>query len=119
MNTSNIPSLLTGILLGAAVAVSVGTAAADKPAHDHTTMNHSPGSMELHRIMMQGHQQSMPMSGDVDRDFVTMMTMHHRQAIEMSEVLLEHGKNAELKAMAEKMKTEQAKEIEQLAPHKG
>ena len=79
---------------------------------------HSAGSMEMHRIMMQGQKMPMPaMSGNVDKDFAAMMTMHHQQAVKMSDVLLQHGKNAELKALARKMKAAQQQEIKQMAPH--
>lgn len=88
-----------------------------KAAQSHSMAGHSEGSMELHRIMMQGQNMPMPMSGDVDKDFATMMTMHHQQAIQMSEVLLKHGKNAELKALARKMQASQQEEIEKMAPH--
>jgi uncharacterized protein (DUF305 family) len=57
------------------------------------------------------------MSGDVDRDFATMMTMHHQQAIKMVDVLLEHGDNASLEALAQRMKSGQQKEITELAPY--
>lgn len=36
-----------------------------------------------------------------------MMTLHHQQAIEMSEVMLKHGREPELKALAERMKRAQ------------
>lgn len=89
-----------------------------KPAQGHSASHagHSAGSMELHRIMMQGQKMPMPMSGNVDKDFAAMMTMHHQQAIQMADVLLKHGKSAELKALARKMQEEQRKEIKQLAP---
>lgn len=89
--------------------------AAPMPA-DHAMPGHSAASMELHRIMTEGMKAPMPMSGDVDKDFATMMTMHHQMAIEMADVLLASGSNAELKAMAAKMKTAQQDEIKQLQP---
>lgn len=83
----------------------------------HGMAGHSAGSMELHKAMMSGRKMPMPMSGDVDRDFATMMTMHHEQAIRMSDVLLKQGKSAQLKALAMKMKAAQQDEIRQLAPY--
>lgn len=93
----------------------------------------SEGSRELHRTMMAqcpmhsgaakdadtktGKDMAMAMSGDVDRDFATMMTHHHEQAIRMSDVLLEHGKDEKLKALARRMQEQQRKEIQELAPH--
>lgn len=91
---------------------------ADMQDHDMASMKgHSAGSMELHRVMAQGREMPMPMSGDADKDFATMMTMHHQQGIKMSDVLIQHGDNAELKALAQKMKAEQQKDIAQMAPH--
>ena len=111
--------LALAVCLGAAVAFGAGTAAHDpkKPEAAHSMAGHSAGSMELHRIMSQGHSMPMPMSGNVDRDFATMMTMHHQQAIKMADVMLKHGRNAELKALASKMKSDQQAEIKRMAPY--
>ena len=79
---------------------------------------HSEGSMELHKIMAEGQKMPMPMmSGNVDKDFATMMSMHHEQAIKMVNVLIKHGSSAELKALARKMKAAQQAEIKQMAPY--
>lgn len=114
-------TLLMGVLLSGALASVAAWAhqTEKKPPATHSGSHgaHSPASMELHRIMMQGHQMHMPMTGDIDKDFATMMTMHHEQAIKMADVLLQHGKNAQLKALARKMQQEQREEIKQLAPH--
>lgn len=80
---------------------------------------HNAGSMELHRIMATNHKMPMPMSGDVDKDFASMMTMHHQQAVAMSDVLIRDGKSPELRAMARKMKSDQQAEIKQLAKFAG
>lgn len=94
------------------------TAAHDMAAmQGHQMEGQSAGSMELHNIMMAGSKMPMKMSGNVDKDFATMMTMHHQQAIRMSDVLLKHGQNAELKALARKMQQQQKSEIKELAPH--
>lgn len=79
--------------------------------------SYSAGSMELHKIMATGMDMPMKMSGDVDKDFATMMTMHHQQAIRMSEVLVKYGRNAELKALARKMQAAQKDEIKQMAAY--
>lgn len=88
-----------------------------KKPEDKAMASHSPGSMELHRVMSEGQKMPMPMTGNVDKDFAAMMTMHHQQAIKMVDVLLQHGSNAELKAMATKMKIQQQEEITKLAPY--
>ena len=117
------------MFLGAGLALAVGACAEDaktaqetdssamQPAAmraDHGMPGHSAGSMELHRIMTDGQKKPMPMSGDVDKDFAAMMTVHHQMAIDMADVLLESGSNAELKAMAVKMKAAQQEEIKQM-----
>lgn len=104
--------LIAGLSLGA-VTAGAGAPPAKSP------MGHSPGSMELHAVMAKGHRMPMHMSGNVDKDFAMMMTMHHQQAIAMADVLAKHGKSPELKAMALKMKAAQAEEIKQLARFAG
>ena len=118
------------MFLGAGLALAVGACAesatppqandstatappAAMPA-DHAMPAQSSGSMELHRIMSEGQKAPMAMSGDVDKDFAAMMSIHHQMAIDMADVLLESGSNAELKAMAVKMKAAQQEEIKQL-----
>jgi len=56
------------------------------------------------------------MSGDGNRAFATLMPNHHKMAIDMADVLLKSGSNAELKAIAAKMKAAQQDEIKQLEP---
>jgi uncharacterized protein (DUF305 family) len=65
---------------------------------------------------MPGHQGMMgkPMTGDADHDFATMMREHHKGAIDMARVELEHGKDPELKSLAQKMIEDQSREIKQL-----
>ena len=92
--------------------------AQSKPSATNPSMTaHSAASMEFHRIMMQGGKMPMPMSGNVDKDFASMMTMHHQQAIKMVDVMLKSGGNAKLKALATKMKASQQAEIKIMAPY--
>ena len=113
-------NLHTFCIAAAMAAFAPLAAAADpaKPAGDHAHhAGHSEGSMELHRIMHKGMKMPMSaMSGDVDKDFARLMTMHHQQAIEMNAVLLRHGKDPELRELARKMTAQQKKEIAQMAP---
>ena len=117
---SRIPiPLVAAALFGAALATAVGACATAPAGGPSQSMaGHGAGSMELHQIMAQGMAMPMPMSGDVDKDFATMMTMHHRQAIAMIDVYLQHGDDAELRALAQHMKQAQQKEIIEMAPHK-
>jgi len=50
-------------------------------------------------------------SGDVDRDFVAMMTPHHQGAIDMALAMLKYGKNEQLKRIAQEIIVDQQQEI--------
>ncbi|WP_208247765.1 DUF305 domain-containing protein (plasmid) [Rhizobium sp. T1470] len=50
-------------------------------------------------------------TGDVDRDFVAMMTPHHQGAIEMAMAVLKYGKNEQLKRIAQEIIVDQQQEI--------
>lgn len=74
----------------------------------------SEGSMAIHEAMMKGMKMNMPMSGDPDRDFATMMIQHHRQAIAMSEAQLKHGDDAEVRRTAQRIIDASRKDISEL-----
>ena len=50
-------------------------------------------------------------SGDIDRDFVAMMTAHHQGAIDMATALLRHGGNERLRRLAQEVIVTQQDEI--------
>ena len=50
-------------------------------------------------------------SGNVDRDFVAMMTPHHQGAIEMAQAELRYGHNERLRRMAQEIIVTQLQEI--------
>jgi|SRR5579859_4403011 len=50
-------------------------------------------------------------SGDVDRDFAEMMIPHHQGAIDMAEAELRHGKNEQLRRIAQEIIVDQQQEI--------
>jgi hypothetical protein len=50
-------------------------------------------------------------SGDVDRDFVGMMTPHHQGAIDMAQAELRFGHNEQLRRIAQEIIVEQQQEI--------
>ena len=78
--------------------------------HDH---GKAGGSHAMHQSMMAGmkQMQAMKMTGDVDCDFATMMTHHHKHGIEMAEIELRDGKDDKMKAMARKIVDSQKAEI--------
>lgn len=50
-------------------------------------------------------------SGDIDRDFVAMMSPHHQGAIDMAISELRHGDNEQLRRIAQEIIVEQMQEI--------
>jgi uncharacterized protein (DUF305 family) len=50
-------------------------------------------------------------SGDVDRDFVATMIPHHQGAIEMAQAELRHGRNRQLRRLAQEIIVDQTQEI--------
>ena len=51
-------------------------------------------------------------SGDIDRDFATMMIPHHQGAIDMAVIELRYGKNEQLRRIAQEIIVEQQQEID-------
>ena len=70
-----------------------------------------PHDMKASMMMGMDGIQKMPMSGDTDKDFATMMKLHHQQALNMAEMELANGKSPEMKAMAKQIIVAQKKEI--------
>lgn len=68
-------------------------------AENNTAMNKMMADMEVKP------------SGDIDRDFVAMMTPHHQGAIDMAIAVLKYGKNEQLKRIAQEIIVDQQQEI--------
>ena len=62
---------------------------------------------------METKMKGMSKTGNADKDFLMMMIPHHESAVTMGEDELSHGKNLELKKMAQKIIEDQSKEIKQ------
>ena len=94
------------LLLSAAVALAPVLALAQNPSAVRKAF------MDAHQKMMSGMPK--PASGDADKDFASMMIPHHQGAIDMAKIEFQFGKDAKLRAMAEKMIKDQEKEIADL-----
>jgi uncharacterized protein (DUF305 family) len=82
-------------------------------SHKPSDMKHGEGELEKHMNDMMNTMQSMKMSGDVDKDFVTMMMHHHEHGIAMATMEVKNGMNDELKKMAQKSITDQEKDVKE------
>jgi uncharacterized protein (DUF305 family) len=73
-------------------------------------------SSEMQQAMegMEADMKSMKMTNNIDHDFASMMIPHHQSAIEMSDAILKHGKDQEIRQIAEKIKSDSEKEISEL-----
>ncbi|MEP6941715.1 MAG: DUF305 domain-containing protein [Betaproteobacteria bacterium] len=101
----------TMFLVGAALAGAQGTA----PPERMQSPDKSSASMSMKQSMsgMMKSMQGMPMSGDTDRDFASMMKMHHQGAIDMAQAELANGKDPQLRKMAQDIIAAQRKEIKE------
>jgi uncharacterized protein (DUF305 family) len=115
--------LCTSFLLVAAAAFPVAAQQAQHEQsgeHQQGQTQHGGGMMGMHGPAMQAAMERMqqgmsaPMSGDPDIDFARMMIPHHQSAIDMARSELEHGKDEELRRMAQKIIDDQGREIAEL-----
>ncbi|WFU58544.1 DUF305 domain-containing protein [Bradyrhizobium pachyrhizi] len=105
--------------LGASVALALAAAAAafahddHHPAQGAQTAEESAFLAENDTAMtkMMNDMAAKP-SGDIDRDFVAMMTPHHQGAIDMAVIELRYGKNEQLRRIAQEIIVEQRQEID-------
>ena len=57
------------------------------------------------------HDMAVKPTGDVDADFVAMMVPHHQGAIDMALAVLRHGRNSQIKRLAQEIIVTQQQEI--------
>ena len=94
------------LLLASALAFSAGTAFAV------ITGTEQPYVIEVNTAMDRMMKAMMVSpTGNVDADFVTMMEPHHQGAIDMAVAELRHGKNEQLKRIAQEIIVDQQQEI--------
>jgi uncharacterized protein (DUF305 family) len=70
-----------------------------------STEGYKAANEAMHRAM------NIPYTGDADVDFVRQMMPHHQAAVDMAKVVLAHGKDPEIKKLAQEIMAAQEKEI--------
>lgn len=74
-------------------------------AQTESTKAYEAVNAKMHKDM------AITFSGNADKDFVTGMIPHHQGAIDMAKVVLKHGKDPEIRKLAEEVIAAQEKEI--------
>ena len=84
-------------------------------ATDHTGHmmgDMGPSSMAVMEANARMHEMmTMEYTGDADVDFIKGMIPHHQGAVEMAKIVLEHGKDPEVRKLAEGIIAAQEAEI--------
>jgi Uncharacterized protein conserved in bacteria len=81
---------------------------ADRPDYSSEQSFLSENDAAMNKMMA---DMTIKPTGDVDRDFVTMMVPHHQGAIDMARAELKYGRNEQLRRMAQEIIVTQQQEI--------
>ena len=103
--------LAAGVLAGSVLAESSHHHGHD----DHARSGDTPATTEFRAVDARMHREmDIRYTNDVDADFVRAMIPHHRGAIAMARIALDHSKDPEIRRLAEDIVRAQDGEIAQM-----
>jgi len=109
---------VSGVVFGiSALSIGVGFLRASSHAEAHAPSsqpNTDPNWSELVASMDKMHMamEAVEYSGNSDFDFVRLMLPHHQAAVDMAKTQLLHGKDPQMRRLAQEIITDQQLEIE-------
>lgn len=118
-----VAALASGALIernGAVAGETAVLAQATQPGHGH---GHGPAAgapagqvvREFRQAADRMHNaMAVQLTGDADKDFVAGMIPHHQGAIDMAKIVLRHGKDPEIRRLAEGVIRAQEQEIAEM-----
>jgi uncharacterized protein (DUF305 family) len=109
-------TILVAASLATAISLSSMAIAQEHDAHGahqgHSMMDDSPSSKAFQAANEKMHKDmAVPLTGNADVDFVRGMIPHHQGAIDMAKIVLAHGKDPEIRKLAEEVIKAQEGEI--------
>ncbi|HZW38132.1 MAG TPA: DUF305 domain-containing protein [Ignavibacteriaceae bacterium] len=95
------------------------TSTQNQPRVRTQEQNQKQNKEELKTTMEKMHSQMMntEKTGDPNKDFAQLMSEHHKAAIEMSQQVVQNGKNQEVKDIANKIIEENNTDLEKLSKY--
>lgn len=108
--------ITAGLVLGSVTLTSAACAQDAHAGHDMGGDNAEPSVSAYVEAMDRMHAAmgEMDYTGDADIDFAVGMIPHHQAAIDMANIVLEHGDDPEIAALAQEIIEAQQAEIAQL-----
>ena len=103
-----------GLLVLLILVCSIASPARQGLASSKKDQTEGTTGLEMEQAMEKMHagMASIKASGDDDADFVRFMLPHHQAALDMAKAELTHGKDPQMRRLAQEIITDQQSEIE-------